>query len=312
MTGDEVARLSDTTLAIRAAQIDLFVRVAPEQKLRVVNALRRGGHTVGFIGDGINDAPAIRAADIGVAVDGGTDVAREAADIVLLAPDLGVLAAGVTEGRRIFANIMKYIRMSTSSNVGNMTSMALASLALPFLPLAPLQILLNNLLYDLSEIGIPFDNSDARALAAPQAWDLRSVLRFTLVMGPLSSVFDIATFVLLDRGFGLDIPTFRTAWFVESITTQILVIFIIRTDAALWRSRPHPVLVTTSLVALAAALAIALTPLGLAFGFVSLPTSIMVSIAAISVAYLVCAEALKALAMHPPHRRRRSGAARVR
>jgi Mg2+-importing ATPase len=163
------------------------------------------------LGDGINDAPAIHVADVGVSVDGGTDVACAAADIILLAPELGVLAAGVGEGRRTYANIMKYVRMGTSSNFGNMLSMALASLVLPFLPLTALQILLNNLIYDISEIGIPFDTADENELVRPQAWDMKSVLRFTLVMGPLSSVFDVATFSLLRLGFGANEAVFRTA-----------------------------------------------------------------------------------------------------
>ncbi|MBS7706095.1 magnesium-translocating P-type ATPase [Chelatococcus asaccharovorans] len=309
MTGADIANLSDATLAARAVDTDLFVRVSPDQKSRIVRALRRRGHTVGFIGDGINDAPAIHVADVGLSVDGGTDVAREAADIILLAPDLGVLADGVAEGRRTYANIMKYVRMGTSSNFGNMLSMALASLVLPFLPLAPLQVLLNNLLYDLSEIGIPFDSADAQELAKPRSWDMGAVLRFTLVMGPLSSLFDLATFALLRLGFGAEVAAFQTAWFVESIVTQILVIFVIRTTQPAWKSRPHPVLVASSLTALAAALLLALTPLGAIVGFVALPPAILVAIACVSLLYLAAAEMLKPLAMRAaPHRqgRRRS------
>jgi Mg2+-importing ATPase len=301
LTGEEISTLSDAALADRAVKTDLFVRVSPDQKSRIVRALRRRGHTVGFLGDGINDAPAIHAADVGLSVDGGTDVAREAADIILLAADLGVLADGVAEGRRTYANIMKYVRMGTSSNFGNMLSMALASLVLPFLPLAPLQILLNNLIYDVSEIGIPFDRADEEYLARPQAWDMGSVLRFTLVMGPLSSLFDVATFVLLRIGFGAGVEVFRTAWFVESITTQILVIFIIRTAKPVWASRADPVLVATSLGALGVALALALSPVGSFIGFVALPPAVLAAIAGVSLLYLVAAEALKRFAM--PSRR---------
>ncbi len=297
MTGEEIGELTDEALAVRVAETDLFVRVSPDQKSRIVRALRRRGLTVGFIGDGINDAPAIHAADVGLSVEGGADVAREAADIILLAPDLGVLADGVAEGRRTYANIMKYIRMGTSSNFGNMLSMALASLVLPFLPLAPLQILLNNLIYDLSEIGIPFDSADPEALARPKAWDIRAILRFTLVMGPLSSLFDLSTFAMLHWGFRADVATFRTAWFVESIATQILVIFIIRTAKPLWHSRPHPILIATSLGALAVALALALTPLGAIIGFVALPAPILASITAITIVYLAAAEGLKRFAV---------------
>ncbi|WP_246737273.1 magnesium-translocating P-type ATPase [Nordella sp. HKS 07] len=308
VTGDEIAKLSQTALAARVEEVDLFARIAPEQKSRIVRALRSRGHTVGFIGDGINDAPAIHMADVGISVDGGTDVARQAADIIMLAPDLGVLADGIAEGRRTYANIMKYVRMGTSSNFGNMLSMALASLVLPFLPLTPVQVLLNNLLYDVSEIGIPFDEADKEDIARPMAWDMGSVLRFMLVMGPLSSLFDIATFVLLYAGFGVGVDVFRTAWFVESIVTQILVIFIIRSTKSPWMSRPHPILVASSLGALAVALLLALTPIGRVFGFVPLPPVVLAAIALISVAYLVMAQGFKHIAMAPgrPARRRRA------
>jgi Mg2+-importing ATPase len=297
LAGDEIDTLTDRALADRAVATDLFVRISPEQKGRIVRALRLSGNTVGFLGDGINDATAIHAADVGLSVEGGTDVAREAADIILLAPDLSVLADGVSEGRRTYANIMKYVRMGTSSNFGNMLSMALASLALPFLPLTPLQILFNNLLYDFSEIGIPFDTGDEATLARPQAWNINSVLGFTLIMGPLSSLFDFATFALLELGFKADVDVFRTAWFAESIATQILVIFVIRTAQRAWTSRPNRILVWTSLGALAVALSVALTPIGRFAGFVPPPTPILVAIAGITVAYLAAAEALKPLAM---------------
>jgi Mg2+-importing ATPase len=296
-TGDEIANLTETALAARIEQVDLFARVSPEQKSRIVHALRRSGHTVGFLGDGINDAPAIHSADVGISVDTATDVARQAADIIMLAPDLGVLADGITEGRRTYANIMKYVRMGTSSNFGNMLSMALASLVLPFLPLVPLQILLNNLLYDISEIGIPFDDADSEDVARPVSWNIARVLRFTLIMGPLSSLFDMATFALLHVGFGAAPEAFRTAWFVESIVTQILVIFIIRSARPIWLTRPHPMLVASSLGALAVALLLALTSLGRIFDFVALPSLMLAAIAAISLAYLAAAEALKRFAI---------------
>jgi Mg2+-importing ATPase len=297
LTGDEIDALADRALVERVATTDLFVRISPEQKGRIVRALRLGGNTVGFLGDGINDATAIHAADVGLSVEGGTDVARQAADVILLAPDLGALADGVAEGRRTYANIMKYVRMGTSSNFGNMLSMALASLALPFLPLTPLQILLNNLFYDFSEIGIPFDSADDAALAHPQAWNINSVLGFTLIMGPLSSLFDLTTFALLAIGFKADVDVFRTAWFVESITTQILVIFVIRTARRAWASQPNRTLVWTSLGALAIALLVALTPIGRFAGFVPPPFPILAAIVGITIVYLATAEALKPLAM---------------
>lgn len=297
MTGEEIDALSDIALRTRVETTDLFARVAPEQKARIVLALRRAGHTVGYMGDGINDAPAIHAADVGLSVAGGTEVAREAAAIVLLQPDLDVLLHGVHEGRRTYANIMKYVRMGTSSNFGNMLSMAVASVALPFLPLTPVQILLNNILYDLSEIGIPFDTADPADLDRPHRWDMGMVLRFTLVMGPLSSIFDALTFAALLGLFHTPAGAFRTGWFVESIVTQILVIFLIRTAGPFWRSRPDRKLTVTSFGALFAALLLALTPLGTVFGFTALPPGVLPVILLIALAYLVLAELLKPLAM---------------
>lgn len=232
LTGDQIAALSDGALAAQIDGVDLFARVDPDQKSRIIRALQRRGHVVGFMGDGINDAPAIHAAHVGLSVEGATDIARAAADMIMLAPDLAVLADGVREGRRTFANILKYVRMGTSSNFGNMLSMALASIVLPFLPLLPIQILLNNLLYDLSEIGIPFDSVDPDDVDQPRGWDMRSILRFTVVMGSVSSLFDAATFAILLEVFGADSATFQTAWFVESIATQILVIFLRAADGA--------------------------------------------------------------------------------
>lgn len=298
MTGEEIARLDARALAARVEACDLFARVSPDQKRRVILALKARGHTVGYIGDGINDAPAIGAADAGISVEGATEVARGAADLILLAPDLGVLADGVEEGRRTHANVMKYVRMGTSSNFGNMLSMAAASLAIPFLPLTPAQILLNNLLYDISEIGIPFDAVEREDLAAPHAWDMHAVLRFTLVMGPLSSVFDLATFAVLLWGFGASPEEFRAAWFIESMATQILVIFLIRSGGPVWRARPpHPVLAATSLGALAVALFLALGPPAQALGFAPLPGAVLAAIAALVVLYLAAAEAMKRVAV---------------
>jgi len=293
LTGAEIARLDDAQLAARVDEVDLFARVSPDQKMRIITALKRRGHTVGFMGDGINDAPAIRAADVGLSVDGATDVAREAADMILTAPDLGVVADGVEEGRRTFANILKYVRMGTSSNFGNMLSMAAASLVIPFLPLTPVQILINNLIYDVSEIGIPFDRVDAEDTATPHAWDMGALLHFTVIMGALSSLFDGATFAALRLVFDASPEVFRTAWFVESMATQILVIFVIRTRAPFWRGMPHPALTATSLGALVVAVALALAPLGAAVGFALPAPAILATITGLVVVYLVMAEALK-------------------
>ncbi|MCC7273230.1 MAG: HAD-IC family P-type ATPase, partial [Alphaproteobacteria bacterium] len=297
LTGADIEGLSDAALALRVGEVDVFARVSPDQKTRIIRALQARGRVVGFIGDGINDAPAIRAADAGISVEGATDVARAAADMILLTPDLGVVADGVEEGRRTYANIAKYVRMGTSSNFGNMISMALASLFIPFLPLTPVQVLLNNLIYDLGEVGIPFDRADAADLERPHAWNMRDVLRFSLVMGPLSSVFDIATFAVLLAVFEAPPELFRTAWFVESMATQILVIFVIRTAAPAWRSRPHPILAATSLAALAAAFVVAQFPFGGLLGFVPLPPALLATIAGLVAAYLIAAELLKRFAM---------------
>ncbi len=215
LSGSDIAALGDDALAIQVQSVDAYGRLAPDQKSRIVKALQANGQVVGFLGDGINDAPALKVADIGLSVEGATGVAQAAADMILLASDLEVVADGVEEGRRTFANILKYVRMGASSNFGNMLSMAIASIALPFLPMLPTQILLNNLLYDLSELGIPFDNVSPQATARPQLWDMRGLIRFAAIMGPLSSVFDFLTFAALLFVFNAAAAEFQTAWFLE-------------------------------------------------------------------------------------------------
>jgi P-type Mg2+ transporter len=237
MTGAELAGLSDEALLARLDSVNLFCRVTPVQKNRIVLALKRAGRVVGFLGDGINDAPSLHTADVGISVDSAVDVAKEAADIILLEHDLSVLDRGVREGRRTFGNIMKYVMMATSSNFGNMFSMAGAALILPFLPMLPIQVLLNNLLYDLSEIPIPMDEVDPELTVAPTRWDIGFVQNFMLVLGPISSAFDFLTFGLLLLVFGANAALFQTGWFVESLATQVLVIFIIRTRRNPLRSR---------------------------------------------------------------------------
>ena len=236
--------MTDEALAARLDDTTLFCRVTPPQKSRIIAAFRRKGHTVGYLGDGINDAPPLHAADVGFSVDTAVDVAKEAAAIILLRKDLGVLAEGVREGRRTFVNIIKYMMMGTSSNFGNMFSMAGGVLFLPFLPMLPTQILLNNLLYDLSETTIPLDRVDDAMIARPRRWDIDIIRKFMLVFGPLSSVFDFVTFGLLLWVFRADEKLFHTGWFVESLSTQILVIFIIRTVNPL-QDRPAPALVAS-------------------------------------------------------------------
>ena len=295
--GAELNTLSVDALRVRVGDTDIFARLTPDQKVRIVHALSSNGEIVGFMGDGVNDAPGIKAADVGLSVDGATGVARAAADMILLDGDLAVVADGVDEGRRTFANILKYVRMGASSNFGNMLSMAAASLFLPFLPMLATQILLNNLLYDVSEIGIPFDTVRAVDIAKPQHWRIGDIVRFAAVMGPLSSLFDLATFAVLFLLFQTGPEVFRTGWFVESIATQTLVVFLIRTKGRPWRDTPSPVLATSTLGALAVALVIPLSPLGAWFGFQAPPFALIVALAAIVAAYLICAELIKPLAI---------------
>ena len=293
IAGADLNVLSTDALRVQTRDTDIFARLSPDQKVRIVHALRDAGEIVGFMGDGVNDAPGIKAADIGLSVDGATGVARAAADMILLDSDLAVVADGVEEGRRTFANILKYIRMGASSNFGNMLSMAAASLFLPFLPMLATQILLNNLLYDVSEIGIPFDNVRATDIAQPQRWRMQDIMRFAGVMGPLSSVFDLEGLPLVPNK-SRSVPT---GWFVESIATQTLVIFVIRTRGRPWRDLPNPVLTISTLAALALALAIPFSPLGEWFGFQKLPPLVVIALAGIVVVYLVCAELFKPLAI---------------
>ncbi len=293
LTGAQIDQLDDHALAVQAQRATAFCRVSPAQKSRVLRTLRRRGHVVGFLGDGVNDAPSLHDADIGISVDSAVDVAKEAADMILLERDLAVLHDGVIEGRRTFANVMKYIMMGTSSNFGNMFSMAAASLALPFLPMLPVQILLNNLLYDLSEVPIPLDRVDAEYLRRPHDWDPNFIRRFMLTLGPVSSVFDLLTFALLLAVFQAGEAMFRTGWFIESMATQVLVIFVIRTRGNPWRSRPHPWLAATALAVVAIAVALPYTPLADLFGFAAPPLAFLLLIAALVVVYLAAAEAAK-------------------
>src|SRR5574337_356380 len=285
LTGPELDTLSDDALAARLDATTLFCRVTPAQKSRVIRALRRRGHIVGYLGDGINDAPSLHAADIGFSVDTAVDVAKEAACMILLRKDLGVLAEGVREGRRTFANILKYIMMGTSSNFGNMFSMAGGVLLLPFLPMLPIQILLNNLLYDLSETAIPLDRVDAAMVTRPRRWDLAVVRRFMFVLGPLSSVFDFMVFGLLLWVFHASEALFHTSWFVESLATQVLVIFIIRSKHP-WRNRPHPLLVASSLSAVAVAVGLPYSPLAPWLGFAPIPASLLAALTLVAAVYL--------------------------
>jgi Mg2+-importing ATPase len=299
LSGADVAGLSDDALAVQVRGVDAYGRLAPDQKSRLIKALQARGDVVGYLGDGINDAPALKIADIGLSVAGATGVAQAAADMILLASDLEVVADGVEEGRRTFANILKYVRMGASSNFGNMLSMAAASLFLPFLPMLPTQILLNNLLYDISEIGIPFDSVRPEAVARPQVWDMRALIRFAAVMGPLSSAFDLLTFGGLLFFFHAAPAAFQTTWFLESMATQILVIFVIRTNGRPWKDLPRPLLAASSLGALVVAMVLPFTPAARLFGFQAPPLAITGGVGLLVVVYLVCAELVKQVAVGP-------------
>ena len=292
LTGPGIAGLTDEALRARLDDTTIFCRVTPPQKSRIIAALRHNGHVVGYLGDGINDAPSLHAADVGLSVDTAVDVAKEAADMILLRKDLGVLAEGVREGRRTFMNIMKYMMMATSSNFGNMFSMAGGVLFLPFLPMLPIQILLNNLLYDLSETTIPTDRVSDAMVAQPRRWNLAVVRKFMWVFGPLSSVFDFMTFGLLLWVFRANDALFHTGWFVESLGTQILVIFIIRTEHP-WQDRPHPLLVMSSLSAFGLAVALPYLPIAHWLGFVPLPPGVLCALALVTAAYLTAVYGVK-------------------
>jgi len=292
--GAEIEKMNDAQLRKAVEANDVFARLTPAQKLRVVGALRANGRVVGFLGDGVNDAPALRAADVGVSVEGGVDAAKEAADIVLLHKSLHVLATGVSEGRRVFSNTLKYVYMMVSSNFGNMFSVVGASFFLKFLPMTPSQILLNNALYDISELTIPTDNVDPAELKRPRKWDTKFIRKFMLVFGPLSSIYDFLTFGVLLFVFNATPALFQTGWFVESIATQTMVIFVLRTHGSpFWKSRPSNALILSSFAVVAAAIALPFTPLGAVFGFVPLPLEYFAFLAVAVLTYLGLVEFAK-------------------
>jgi len=293
LTGKEISLMDDLALGAVVESNNLFCRVNPAQKERVIHALRARGHVVGYLGDGINDAPSLHACDVGLSVDTAADVAKEAADMILLKQDLRVLITGVLEGRRTFSNIMKYIMMGTSSNFGNMFSMAGASLFLPFLPMLPTQILLNNILYDLSEIPIPLDKVDGVGMRRPQVLDLNFIRNFMWVIGPIRSALDFLSFYVMLKVLNAQEALFQTGWFVESLCTQVLVIFIIRTRGNPLKSRAHPLLTVTSLSVVAIAIALPLSPWGSYFGFVAPPLKFYLILGGMVMCYLVLVEIAK-------------------
>jgi P-type Mg2+ transporter len=276
LLGGDVEKMPDSELAEAAEKAVLFARLSPAHKERVIRALRGKGHVVGFMGDGINDAPALRAADVGISVDTATDIAKESADLILLEKDLTVLEEGVIEGRKVFANIVKYIRMGASSNFGNMFSVLGASAFLPFLPMAPIQVLTNNLLYDFSQVPIPADSVDEEQVARPRPWNIAEIKRFILFIGPISSIFDYTTFFVMLYIFNCWDPSraslFQTGWFVESLMTQTLIIHVIRTNKIPFlQSRASWALTATTLSIMALGVWLPYSPLASALGFTHLP-----------------------------------------
>jgi P-type Mg2+ transporter len=294
LTGAEVEKLTDRQLAIDAEKTTIFARVAPEQKKRIILALQKNKHVVGFMGDGINDAPSLKAADVGISVNNAVDVAKESADIILLHKNLKELVDGVISGRKTFANTLKYLMMGLSSNFGNMFSMAGASVFFPFLPMLPAQILLNNLLYDGSQFVIPLDNVDQEAVARPRQLKIHFLRRFMIVFGIISSVFDFLTFFVLTFVFHYTNHYFQTGWFVTSFATQILVVFVIRTkQVPFYKSKPARSLIISVFSFLAIALALALGPIKNIFGFAPLSLAMIFSALIITLLYLVCIEFAK-------------------
>ena len=293
LIGTDIQHMDDEALAAQAEKVNLFCRVNPAQKNRVILALKKRGHVVGYLGDGINDAPSLHSADVGISVDSAADVAKVAADMILMEQDLGVLYEGVNEGRRTFSNVMKYIMMGTSSNFGNMFSMAAGSVFLPFIPMLPSQILLNNMLYDFSEVPIPLDNVDEEDLIHPRKWDIGFVRKFMLAVGPVSSIFDLLTFFVMIKIFNAGEALFHTGWFVESLATQVLVIFIIRTHKNPFKSRPNPWLSASSLTVVALAVILPFTPLAGYLGFEPLPPLFFLVLTGMVVLYLLIVQRVK-------------------
>jgi len=286
--GTEVDRIDDEELARMAERYSVFAKVSPAQKARIIAACQRNSHVVGFLGDGINDSAALKAADVGISVDTAVDIAKESADIILLEKNLAVLGDGVIEGRKVFGNITKYIKMGASSNFGNMFSVVGASIMLPFLPMAPIQVLTNNLLYDFSQTAIPTDNVDEEYLRVPRRWDISYIMKFMLFIGPISSIFDYVTYFTMIFAFGAwDNPAlFQTGWFVESLLTQTLIIHIIRTaKIPFLQSLASPALIATSLAISTVGIALPFTWIGGSLGFVPLPQLYWPAVLAIVVCY---------------------------
>lgn len=293
MTGKELLTLNDESLWQLAPLVTVFAEVDPNQKERIILALQKTGHIVGYLGDGINDAPALYAADVGISVDKAVDVAKEVADFVLLEHDLEVLRQGIDEGRRTVGNTLKYIFITTSANFGNMISMAIASLYLPFIPLLAKQILLNNFLSDIPSLGIAGDNVDREWESTPHRWNIQMIRNFMITFGLVSSVFDFITFWALLRMVGKVPELFRTGWFVESVLTELLITLVVRTYRPFYKSRPGRFLFYATLVVMIFTISLPFLPIGAIFGFVALPVSVMMALIGITVLYVVVSEMIK-------------------
>ncbi|MBX7079674.1 MAG: magnesium-translocating P-type ATPase [Nannocystaceae bacterium] len=311
LTGTELAGMPEEVLRHRVLDTDLFAEVDPSQKERILLALRHTGHVVGFMGDGINDAPAIHIADVGISVEGATDVAREAADFVLLRRDLDTVRDGVVQGRVTFGNTLKYLLTTESANLGNMISMAAAAVFLPFLPLLAHQVLLNNLLSDVPSAALAADHIDAEALARPQRWDLRLVRRFMLAFGLLSALFDGIAFAVLRLVLDADAPLFRTAWFSFSLLTELFVLLVLRTRRRVWRSRPHPALSISTAAVAVLAITLPLSPVAGLLGFVSPSATVWLAVIGIAAAYCATIEVVKQPLLRAITPRSSSAAART-
>lgn len=293
LLGSELSTLDESALENRLRTTNLYCRVTPSEKKQIILELKSMGNVVGFLGDGINDAPSLYSANVGISVDNAADVAKEAADLILLQSNLEVVHDAVVEGRKIYSNIIKYLMMMTSSNFGNMFSMAISSIVLPFLPMLPTQILLNNLLYDTSQTAIPFDNVDPESILRPRLWNLKFILRFMLLMGPLSSLFDFLIFFIMLKVIHTPEALFQTGWFLESLATQVLIIFVIRTRKSVFESKPSRFLAILAFIIVSLAMCLPYTPIGAYFGFVPPPFYFFLMIIGIIIIYIIAAERLK-------------------
>jgi Mg2+-importing ATPase len=293
LTGPEIASQTDEQLLAVLDSCDVYAQIEPLQKERLIRLMRAQGAGVGLLGDGINDAAALQAADVGISVDRAVDVARQAASIVLLDKDLGVVVDGIRLGRSTFANTLKYVRVTISANFGNVLSMAAASAFLPFLPLLPLQILLLNFMSDIPALSIAEDSVDPEDLQRPRTWDIRSIVVFMVTFGVVSSVFDIATFAVLRLGFDASGETFRSGWFIESTATELVAMLVLRTSRPFWRSRPSSVLLWSSIGVAAVTALLPYSPIAPALGLTGLPVTILIVLIGMILGYVAANEGMK-------------------